>query len=197
MELIFPWLTCPCLTTVEAKDIRDKDTEKTGVFFQLLGKTMIFICWKKAKQTSHLNQKKDTWSAMCWCIFFFPLEWLWKTWRSYETPQISLHTCFVFQKAASLLRCQLLRKISLCFQSGLVKPSLQPPVALFRSSCQWRCIHRSSTCKYFRCTGGGANNSCTTSFPHWGHVLPSCWHLQTEDVTVLCCWVCLWAGKAL
>lgn len=55
-----------------------------------------------------------------------------------ETPQISLHTCFVFQKAASLLM-SVAKKNSLVFpirQAGLVKPSLQPPVALFQSSCQ-------------------------------------------------------------
>lgn len=126
---------------------------------------------------------------------FFSPKWLWKTWRSYDRPPISLHTCFVLQKAVSLMRCQLLRKIRFCFQLGkwgLVKLSLQPPVALFQSSCPWRCIHRSPTCKFFRCIGVGASSFGTAGFSRLGHMLQS-WctkcHIQTENVAVLWCLV--------
>lgn len=109
---------------------------------------------------------------MPWADAFFPPGMIMREMKVIETPQISLHICFVFQKAASLLM-SVAKKNSLVFpirQAGLVKPSLQPPVALFQSSCQWRCIHRSPACKFFRWTGDGANNSCTIGFPHWGHV---------------------------
>ena len=132
---------------------------------------------------------------------FFSPEWLWKTRRSYDRPHISLQTCFVLQKAASLMRCRLLRQIRFFFhlgRRGLVKLSLVPPVALFQSSCQWRCVHRSPTCKFFRCTGDGASDFCTTGFSPLGCMLPSWWtewHMQSEDGAVLCWLVCRWAGK--
>lgn len=132
---------------------------------------------------------------------FFSPKWLWKTWRSYDRPHISLHTCFILQKATSLLRCQLQRKLCFCFQldkQDPVKPSQQPPVALVQSSC-WRCFQGSPTCIFFRWTGDGASNLWIAGFSYLGHMIPS-WctecHMQTEDVAVLCWLVCFWAGKA-
>lgn len=77
---------------------------------------------------------------MGWCIFFpgMTMKDMKVIWDISNFPVHILCT----SESSESLEMSVAKKNILVFpirQAGLVKPSLQPAVALFQSSCQWRC----------------------------------------------------------